>query len=155
MCLCITEALCYTPERNSAVNQLDFRLEKVTQERTGADYSDCGRLQPPANYLTTPALQAVDATMCGLERLRLLPQRVPRVSAQGCQEQSQGADYDESPGMRGAGKPPVLTPAGAGWNPRRMWGPPRGPFTPASSSGEWGLGWGHREAFQRRHWGSC
>lgn len=37
VCLCITEALCCTPESNSAVNQLDFRLEKVTQERTGAE----------------------------------------------------------------------------------------------------------------------
>ena len=98
---------------------------------TVADFRSLWAPITVVNDLTTPRPRAVDATMCRSERLGLFPQRVPRVSAQGCQEQSQGTDSYKSPGMRGAGKPPVLTPAGAGWNPRRMLGAPRWAFHPS------------------------
>lgn len=74
-----------------------------------------------------------------------LPTEGAQVSAQGCQEQSQGADSDESPGMRGAGKPPVLTPAGAGWSPRRMLGAPKWAFHPSVQQWRTGVRVGSQE----------
>ena len=63
--------------------------------------------------------------MCSLERLGLFPEGVPRPQPWGTKSRHRGTGSYKSPGVRGAGKPPVLTPAGAGWNPRRMLGAPK------------------------------